>query len=322
MNKGSRLLAALVITAAAFIMPPTGAWAQGNNDVPPPAPCTPDCPSVTWGPVQTINMQISVCGYPCNATVYFHTRSGICGTAGNKINEFQVTQVELDANCPQQCQPDQYLAQVTLFMHLFNPGNFPLPPLLPGCVNDRRASMSACQFVWRSRFGKNYVIKCANSPECCVANYRVCYDAQGQVTTVNTIQPFMTPPNPCPDQGIVIGGVVPCKPSCNALTDLIDPYYGKRPLFTNDPDEGGATVTPNPARGQTVITSPEMQEGGALLMVYDTRGGAVLNQRQDVREGSRYSFAIDVGPLSSGAYYYAIRGDKGGFIAGSITVAK
>lgn len=321
MNKGSRFFAALILIAAVFIMPPVNVWAQGSNDVPSPPPCTPDCGNVGWGPVKTTGMQISVCGYPCNVTVYYHTRSGICNSTGKKINEYQITQVELEAECPQQCQPDQYLNQVVLQMNLFNIPNFDLPAL-PGCADDRRASMSACQFVWRSRFGKNYVIKCANSPECCVANYRICYDAAGGVTGMNTIQPFMTPPNPCPDQGVVIGGVVPCKPSCNALKDLIDPYYGKSPVFTNDPAEGGATVTPNPAKGQTVIASPEMPEGGALLMVYNTRGGAVLNQRQDNREGSRYSFPIAVDNLSSGVYYYVIRGDKGGFVAGSITVAK
>jgi len=318
-------LAAVAIAAASMMFAAT-AYAQDPDPEPP--PCTPNdgynCSTMgAWTGPKNQPMQVSVCGVPCNINVVFYTRQGLCPGLPF-IQEFQIVQIELnDPTCPYNCLPkpttaDDYLAQATFQMLQFNFAGLNL--VKGGCVTDVRASMSACQYIYQSRFGRRYVIKCANAPECCSAGYRVCTDGLGRVTSVKTItQP--TPPNGCPPE-VIIGSQTPCRPSCNALYDLIDPYYGKS-VRTSDDDNSGATVAPNPATTATTITSPAMVDGGALLMIYNVRGVAVDHQRADQTSAGRYSFALDVSKLPAGMYYYSIKADNDKAMSvGHLTVTK
>jgi len=278
---------------------------------------------MVWGPPHTIQLQISVCNVVCPVEVTFHTRSGNCN--GENLQEFQITQVEmLDNVCPRQCTPDKYLAQVTFFMLLFNPMgfNYPAPPTVgENCATSVRASMSGCQFTWRSyKTGRTYVVQCANAPECCVARYRICVAPNGSVSRVQLVTAPI-PPAACPTDPIQ-GAENPCRPSCNALTDLVDPY-GKRSVSFDLDGANGATVAPNPATSSATITSPAMPDGGALLMLYDVRGRAVLNMRQETPAGDRYTFALDLRNVPAGAYYYVVKGNDAEFTSvGKLTVTK
>jgi hypothetical protein len=319
------LSAAVAIAAASMLLTVT-AYAQDPDPEPP--PCTPNdgynCSAMNWtGPFQ-FPMQVGVCGQPCNINVVYYKRSGSCPGLPI-IHEFQIVQIELnDPTCPNNCPPkptlaDDYLAQATFFMLHFNPMQFPTSPQIGGgCVTDWRASMSACQFIYQSRFGRRYVIKCANAPECCTGTYRVCTNEFGQIISVKSTS-TPVPPNACPPE-VIIGSQTPCRPSCNSLTDLIDPYYGK---MVHPNDDNGATVTPNPANGHTVITSPAMVDGGALLMLYDVRGTAVDHQRAEHTSAGRYTYTLNVSKLPAGVYYYSIKADNDKPISfGHLTVTK
>lgn len=311
MNRVSTLLSTLTLIMLTLA---TTTTMRAQDDEPPLPPCNPDCYEVQWGPAQKTRMQVWVCDVPCNVEVTFHTRNGMCN--GLEIHDFQVTQVELlDQACSRFCNPDQYLAQVTLYMLLFNPMQF--PTIRGECVTNWRASLSSCQMRWRSyKTGKTYVVKCGNTAQCCLATYQVCFDAtSGAVSSINLVYP-PEPSAGCPP-AVGEGVESSCQPACNALTDLIDPY-GKRSLFETAND---ATVAPNPATEAVTITATT--DAGAQIMLYDLRGRAMLHQLAEPPAGDRYTFTLDLREIPAGTYYFVVKGNDAtpGSI-GTLTVTK